>query len=42
MWMNYVLEHSLDHADSECVSQVGVDHEGAELSVTNKYTDAPF
>jgi len=30
--MNYVQKHSQDHANSECVSYVGVDHKEYEFT----------
>jgi len=38
MQINYVSEYSWDHADSEYVSYVWVDHDGAKF-VGNKQTD---
>jgi len=37
MAMNYEPNHSRDHADSEYVSCVVVDHNGAEI-ISNKHT----
>ena len=36
---NYIPQHSRDHADSECVSYVGVDRSGAEF-IGNKQTNS--
>ena len=39
MLMNYILQQSRDHTDSEYVSHVGVERNGASsLLVTNKFT----
>jgi len=38
MRTSYIPKHSRDHADSECVSYVGIDRKGTAF-IGNKHTD---